>query len=162
MLKWIVPPKGFFMQMYLTSLWLFVGACLLAAEPNPNSAKEHCDKVQGVWAAVELDGAGQNVPKDGQEFRLLFKDDTVIFDHGGEKKEYRFRLQRTQFPQQGEIDLIAPGDKDAKPTWRGIYFLSDAHFKMCFSKNDPQKRPPEFSAKVDLGLWVIECSRPKP
>jgi uncharacterized protein (TIGR03067 family) len=142
--------------------WLFLGACLQTAAPTPDPVQEHREKVQGVWMAVELDGAGQNVPKDAKEFRLLFKEDTVVFDRGDNKTEYRFRLMRPQSPQQGEIDLTPAGDKDGAPTWRGIYFLSDAHFKLCFYKNDPQKRPPEFSAKVNLGLWVIECSRPKP
>jgi uncharacterized protein (TIGR03067 family) len=154
------------MWMHVVAVCLLVGACLPAAEPTPDSVKEHREQVQGVWAAVELDGAGQHVPKDAKEFRLLFKEDTVIFDRGEEKKEYRFRLRRTPgigaSKQQGEIDLIPVGDKDEGPTWRGIYFLSDAHFKLCFSKRDPKKRPSEFSAKIDVGLWRIDGRRPKP
>jgi hypothetical protein len=64
--------------------------------------------------------------------------------------------------QQGEIDLLPVADKDEGPTWRGIYFLSDVYFKLCFSRHDPTKRPSEFSAKIDVGLWRINCSRPKP
>src|SRR5262245_10096407 len=82
------------MRMYVVAVCLLVGACLRAAEPAPDPVKEHREKMQGDWAAIELDGAGQNVPKDAKEFRLLFKGDTVTFDRGGEKKEYRFRLQR--------------------------------------------------------------------
>jgi uncharacterized protein (TIGR03067 family) len=155
------------MRMYVVAVCLLVAACLQAAEPAPDPVKEHREKMQGVWTAIELDGAGQNVPKDAKEFRLLFKEDTVIFDRGGKKKEYRFRLQSTpntgQSGQQGEIDLIAAGGKDDGPTWRGIYFLSsDANFNLCFHKHDPEKRPSEFSAKTDVGFWRIDCKRTKP
>jgi uncharacterized protein (TIGR03067 family) len=150
------------MRMLVVAFWLFLGACLQAAEPTPDPAQEHREKVQGVWTAVELDGAGANVPKEAKEFRLVFKEDTVVFDRGDEKKEYRFRLRRGQVAQREEIDLIPDGDKDGAPAWRGIYYLSGDHFKLCFYKNDPQTRPPEFSAKIDVGLWVIDCSRPKP
>jgi uncharacterized protein (TIGR03067 family) len=141
------------------------GVIVLPPEPEPARVKEHREKMQGVWTAVELDGAGQNVPKDAKEFRMLFKEDTVTFDRGGEKKEFSVRLQRPpttgQSAQQGEIDLIPVGDKP-EPTWRGIYFLSDATFKLCFHRRDPQKRPSEFSAKTDVGFWRIDCRRPKP
>jgi uncharacterized protein (TIGR03067 family) len=150
------------MRMPVAAFWLLLGACLRASEPAPDPTQEHRDKVQGVWTALELDGAGQNVPTDAKPFRLLFKEDMVVFDRGDEKTGYRFRLRRPQSSQQGEIDLIPAGEKDGGPTWRGIYFLSNAHFKLCFCRSDPQKRPPEFSAKIDVGLWVIECSCPNP
>ena len=148
------------MRVHVVAVWVLFGACLQAAEPTRDSVKESREKMQGVWTAVELDGAGQHVPKDTKEFRLLFKEDTVIFDRGGEKKEYRFRLRSAG--QQGEIDLSPVGGKDEGPTWRGIYFLSDAHFKLCFHKHNPEKRPSEFSAKIDVGFWRIDCRRPKP
>src|SRR5262245_47284804 len=131
------------MRMYVVAVCLLVGACLQAAEPAPDPVKEHREKIQGAWAAIELDGAGQNVPKAAKEFRLLFNEDTVTFDRGGEKKEYRFRLQRMpntgQSGQQGEIDLIPAGGKNEKPAWRGIYFLSGDRLELCFSKRDPEK-----------------------
>jgi hypothetical protein len=85
--------KEVLMRMHVVAVCLLVGTILLAAEPSPDSVKKHREKVQGVWAAVELDGAGQNVPKDAKEFRLVFMEDTVIFDRAGEKEDYRFHLQ---------------------------------------------------------------------
>jgi RNA polymerase sigma factor (sigma-70 family) len=122
---------------------------------------EYQDKLQGRWLAVELDGAGQNVRKDVGEFPVLVKGDRITLDQASGKKEFRFLIERNQSNGNTQIDLIPAGDNDQGPTWRGIcYLASDGdRFDLCFYKNDPQKRPPEFPAKADVGLWAIRCLR---
>jgi uncharacterized protein (TIGR03067 family) len=123
---------------------------------------EYRDKLQGRWVAVELDGAGQNVPKDAREFQVLVKDDRITLDYSSGKKAFQFTLGRIMFnANTREFDLIPVGDNDQGPTRHGLCYLDgDANrFVLCFYKNDPRKRPPEFSAKVDIGLWVIRCAR---
>ena len=74
------------MRVHVVAVWVLFATWLQAAEPTRDSVKEYRDKMQGVWTAIELDGAGQHVPKDAKEFRLLFKEDTVIFDRGGRRR----------------------------------------------------------------------------
>jgi uncharacterized protein (TIGR03067 family) len=112
-------------------------------------------KLQGLWLATELDGAGANVARDGKEWRLLVEGDKIVLEGKGEKREYRFKLRSV--PPNNGIDLFpVRGDGPGQPLL-GIYYMVEDRLTLCFYKDAANGRPPEFSAKIDIGLWALEC-----
>jgi uncharacterized protein (TIGR03067 family) len=115
-------------------------------------------KLQGLWLATELDGAGQPAARGAREFRMLVKGDKIVLESKGEKREYRFKL-RSVPPNQG-IDLLpVRGDgREVTKVLPGIYHMAGDRLRLCFYKDATKGRPPEFSAKIDIGLWVLACT----
>jgi uncharacterized protein (TIGR03067 family) len=114
-------------------------------------------RLQGLWLATELDGAGANVARDGKEWRVLVKGDKIVLEGKGEKREYRFKL-RSVPPNKG-IDLLpvrGDGREQAK-VLRGIYNMAGDRLALSFFKDAARGSPPESSAKIDIGLWALEC-----
>jgi uncharacterized protein (TIGR03067 family) len=126
------------------------------AQREAGGGKEE-SKLQGLWLATELDGAGQNAARDGKEWRMLVKGDKIALVGKGEKREYRFKLR--SLPNDKGIDLFpvrGEGRKEAEAL-PGIYHMAGDRLTLCFYKDAAKGRPPEFSAKIDIGLWGLEC-----
>src|SRR5262249_843617 len=112
-------------------------------------------KLQGLWLATELDGTGQHMARDAKEYRVLIEGDKIVWDGKGEKREYRFKLEPS--PPEKKIDLIPVRGDDQEQARLGIYAVNQDRLKLCFYKDAAKGRPPTFSAKIDLGLWVLDC-----
>jgi RNA polymerase sigma factor (sigma-70 family) len=114
-------------------------------------------KFQGLWLATELDGAGQNGARDPKEFRVLVKGDKIIFEGKGEKREYTFKLDTVPSPKRIDLLPVRGEGREKAEALLGIYRVAGDRLTLCFYKDAAKGRPPEFSAKTDVGLWALEC-----
>jgi hypothetical protein len=155
--------------------WVFMVLLMLAPAAAGNDEKqrdaltEYQNKLQGRWLAVELAGNGQTVPKGAREFDVFVKGDRIVLDQASGKREFQFQLRGAEriygrevariVGNEVEIDLIPVGNKEKEPTWLGRCVLSGNEFTLYFHRENPQKRPPAASAKVDVALWAIRGAR---
>jgi uncharacterized protein (TIGR03067 family) len=143
--------------MGLYALTVSAGLGLLAAD---DTAKAEQDKLQGTWAIVSLEVAGDEVPKEQLEgITLTIEGDKHTVKRGDDVlAERTCKLDPTKSPKQIDGKYVG-GPNDGKATL-GIYELNGDTLKYCFGPPDGE-RPKDFSTKADSDTRMAVYKRQK-
>jgi uncharacterized protein (TIGR03067 family) len=137
---------------------LMVAAGLVLSADDPAQADR--DKLQGTWAIVSLEVAGDEVPKEQLEgITLTIEGDKHTVKRGDDVlAERTCKLDPTKTPKQIDGKYVG-GPNDGKATL-GIYELNGDTLKYCFGPPDGE-RPKDFSTKPDSDTRLATYKRQK-
>lgn len=126
------------------------------------TAKEAQKQLQGAWTATQAeregrpadDVVGHRLAFAGNRFRILSKDDEVLFTG---------TVQLDPSAKPASIDFEhAEGALKGK-AWKGIYALEGDTLRICDNAPNVDKgRPAAFEAKSGSGYVLITFKRAKP
>jgi uncharacterized protein (TIGR03067 family) len=136
---------------------LFVVLCLLAADKDDPSRKDH-DRMQGEWAAERFVSNGTALENDDAQayFRTIKGDTYTVFRFRKKVGSGTFKLDATKTPKH--IDLV-PANMPKGTVIQGIYKLDNDTLTLCYAAPG-KKRPAAFESKEGSGdtltVWKKE------
>ena len=142
-------------------------ACLVAAltigraGAQDDAAKREMKKLEGIWATVSIEAAGEKVTdKDKIKTRkLTTKGDKYTLKVGDETVEGTIDINPTKKPKT--IDVKPASGSNKGKTLLGIYELDGDSLKICLAP--PGKdRPTAFSTAAEDGQQLVVYKREKP
>jgi uncharacterized protein (TIGR03067 family) len=140
--------------------------CLVAAltigraGAQDDTAKKELKKLEGTWATVSIEAAGEEVAdKDKIKTRkLTTKGDKYTLKVGDETVEGTIDINPTKKPKT--IDVKPTSGNDKGKTLLGIYELDGDSLKICVAP--PGKdRPTAFSTAAEDGKVLVVYKREK-
>jgi RNA polymerase sigma factor (sigma-70 family) len=121
----------------------------------PNKEADDLEKMQGSWQAVAIEHDGEKLPAESiKTFRVVIRDNTIIFDPDGNRREASLALGTNHKPRTIWLKTQAKG-----PMVRGIYDLEDGRLKICFDNDEGKTVPTDFATKAGSGLTLIALER---
>jgi uncharacterized protein (TIGR03067 family) len=144
-------------KLLLSVAILTFSTAALVADPPKADDKDDVKKLQGTWQATTwIDHGMQPGPEDEvKEFRLKFKDNSVIFGRrkGVEDQGQKYTLDPSKQPKWIDIDM------GEKPLGLGIYKIEGDDLTICVvgstNSGKPSPRPSEFKAKKDQHTLLV-------
>ncbi|VTR91476.1 sigma-70 family rna polymerase sigma factor : RNA polymerase sigma factor, sigma-70 family OS=Singulisphaera acidiphila (strain ATCC BAA-1392 / DSM 18658 / VKM B-2454 / MOB10) GN=Sinac_7487 PE=4 SV=1 [Gemmata massiliana] len=145
----------------LLTLFASHGTAVRAADPAADEVK----KLQGEWAAVEVELNGKKVGKDdAKSMRFVFKDNELVArdtDKPGRERKKTFKLDPSKTPK--EIDITSLDGQEKDKTAACIYKLDVDRLTICmpYFVEDASVRPKEFKVGAKDGLMLLTLERVK-
>ena len=119
----------------------------------PSSPTSDLDRLQGIWAIIQVDGKTLGPDEQRKETLEFLKDRVLSADgtHG------RVRLDEAKAPRQITLTMGKPGE----PPVTGIYRLDGEHLVIASSTKSPKLVPTTFESDPDAGISVMILERQK-
>jgi len=137
--------------MRLTTTFLLV--CSLATVAADDPKKDDAESLKGLWKALSVKQAGQNVPEE------IVK--TMTFNFDGKKyiqkvqdlsEEGNYSIDASQSPKTIDLDIKTGNDQGKKQL--GIYKFEGGKLTVVVAMAGSKDRPKSF--KLEEGADVIE------
>ena len=141
--------------------------CLVAAltigraGAQDDTAKKELKKLEGTWATVSIEAAGEKVTdKDKIKTRkLTTKGDKYTLNVGDESVQGTIEINPTKKPKT--IDVKPDSGSNKGKTLLGIYELDGDNLKICLAAPG-KERPTAFATAPENGQQLVVYKREKP
>ena len=149
--------------MRLLALLITAAAALpiLADPPQDDAVKKELKKLEGSWATVFIEAAGQKVTDEDKikTRKLTTKGNKYTLKVGDETVQGTIEINPTKKPKT--IDVKPDSGSNKGKTLRGIYELDGDNLKICLAP--PGKdRPTAFATRPADGQQLVVYKREKP
>ena len=134
---------------------------ILADPPQDDGVKKELKKLQGTWATVSIEAAGEKVTdKDKIKARkLTIKGDKYTLKVGDEMVQGTIEINPTRKPKR--IDVKPNTGSNKGKTSLGIYELKGDNLKICLGPPG-KERPTEFATQAEAAQQLVVYKREKP
>ena len=140
---------------------LFAALTTGTAGAQDDAAKKELKKLEGTWATVSIEAAGQKVTDEDKikTRKLTTKGDKYTLKVGDETVEGTIDINPTKKPKT--IDVKPASGSNKGKTLLGIYKLDGDGLKICLAP--PGKdRPTAFTTAAENGHQLVVYKREKP
>ena len=149
--------------MRLLALLITAAAALpiLADPPQDDAVKKELKKLEGSWATVSIEAAGQKVTDEDKikTRKLSTKGDKYTLKVGDETVQGTIEINPTKKPKT--IAVKPESGTNKGKTLLGIYELDGDSLKICLAL--PGKdRPAAFATAAENGQQLVVYKREKP
>jgi uncharacterized protein (TIGR03067 family) len=141
--------------------WLGAALTIGTAAAQDDVVKKELKKLQGTWATVSIEAAGEKVTdKDKiKTWKLTTKGDKYTLKVGDEMVQGTIEINPTKKPKT--IDVKPDSGSNKGKTLLGIYELKGDNLKICLAP--PGKdRPREFASEAGTAHQLVVYKREKP
>ena len=141
--------------------------CLVAAlaigraGAQDDAAKKEMKKLEGTWATVSIEAAGQKVTDEDKikTRKLTTKGDKYMLKVGDETVQGTIEINPTKKPKT--IDVKPDSGSNKGKTLLGIYELDGDNLKICLAAPG-KERPTAFATASENGQQLVVYKREKP
>ena len=142
-------------------LVMAAGMLVGADTPKDDAVKKELEKLQGTWATMSIEAAGQKVTDEERikSRKLTIKGSDYTLKVGDETVQGALVIDPAKKPKT--IDLKPANSLNKGKTLLGIYELQNGSLKTCLALPG-RERPTEFSTKSGSGHQLVVHKREKP
>jgi len=141
--------------------------CLVAAltigraGAQDDAAKNELKKLEGTWATVSIEAAGQKLTDEDKikTRKLTMKGEKYTLKVGDETVQGTIEINPTKKPKT--IDVKPDSGSNKGKTLLGIYELDGDNLKICLAAPG-KERPTAFGTAPEIGQQLVVYKREKP